>query len=90
MKFVIEHEREDDDRWLAEVPQLPGVLAYGRAATRQWRALKFWRYAFLPNAWNMVKAGRNQFPSLWQRREPMALDQGASRLRSIACPGVAA
>ena len=29
MKFDIECEREDDGRWLAEVPQLPGVLAYG-------------------------------------------------------------
>ena len=28
----IESEREADGRWLAEVPQLPGVLAYG--ATR--------------------------------------------------------
>jgi len=26
----IETEREDDGRWLAEVPELPGVLAYGR------------------------------------------------------------
>ena len=29
MDFTIECEREDDGRWLAEVPQLPGVLAYG-------------------------------------------------------------
>ena len=29
MNFEIECEREDDGRWLAEVPQLPGVLAYG-------------------------------------------------------------
>lgn len=29
MEFRIEVEREDDGRWLAEVPQLPGVLAYG-------------------------------------------------------------
>ncbi len=29
MKFSIECEREEDDRWLAEVPELPGVLAYG-------------------------------------------------------------
>lgn len=29
MNFTIEHEQEDDGRWLAEVPQLPGVLAYG-------------------------------------------------------------
>lgn len=29
MKLSIETEREDDGRWIAEVPQLPGVLAYG-------------------------------------------------------------
>lgn len=29
MPFPIEVEREDDGRWLAEVPALPGVLAYG-------------------------------------------------------------
>ena len=25
----MEYEREDDGRWLAEVVELPGVLAYG-------------------------------------------------------------
>jgi predicted RNase H-like HicB family nuclease len=29
MPFPIEVEREDDGRWLAEVPALAGVLAYG-------------------------------------------------------------
>lgn len=29
MELKIEIEREEDGRWLAEVPQLPGVLAYG-------------------------------------------------------------
>lgn len=29
MKFRVETEREQDGRWLAEVPELPGVLAYG-------------------------------------------------------------
>ncbi len=28
MNLSIEHEREEDGRWLAEVPELPGVLAY--------------------------------------------------------------
>ena len=32
MKFELECEREDDGRWIAEVPQLPGVLAYGATA----------------------------------------------------------
>jgi predicted RNase H-like HicB family nuclease len=27
--FRIECEREEDGRWLAEISQLPGVLAYG-------------------------------------------------------------
>jgi predicted RNase H-like HicB family nuclease len=29
MKLTIEPELEDDGRWIAEVPELPGVLAYG-------------------------------------------------------------
>jgi predicted RNase H-like HicB family nuclease len=29
MNYTIEPELEEDGRWLAEVPQLPGVLAYG-------------------------------------------------------------
>mgnify|MGYP000976138383 CR=1 FL=1 len=29
MHLTIETEREDDGRWLAEVPELPGCLAYG-------------------------------------------------------------
>src|SRR5258708_20484124 len=29
MNFKIELEREDDGRWIAEVPDLPGVLTYG-------------------------------------------------------------
>ena len=32
MDVNIECEREDDGRWLADVPQLPGVLAYGATA----------------------------------------------------------
>ena len=29
MLYTLECEREEDGRWLAEVTQLPGVLAYG-------------------------------------------------------------
>ncbi|MDP4198579.1 MAG: type II toxin-antitoxin system HicB family antitoxin [Bacteroidota bacterium] len=29
MKFTIEYEREADGRWIAEVIELPGALAYG-------------------------------------------------------------
>lgn len=29
MNYSLEIEQEADGRWLAEVPELPGVLAYG-------------------------------------------------------------
>lgn len=33
MPLTIEIEQEEDGRWIAEVPELPGVLVYGQ--TRQ-------------------------------------------------------
>jgi predicted RNase H-like HicB family nuclease len=29
MTFTVEYELEEDGRWLAEVVEMPGVLAYG-------------------------------------------------------------
>jgi predicted RNase H-like HicB family nuclease len=29
VKFTVETEQETDGRWLAEVPQIPGAMAYG-------------------------------------------------------------
>ena len=34
MKLQVETEQEDDGRWIAEVPDLPGVLAYGATRAR--------------------------------------------------------
>lgn len=31
MKLTIETEQEADGRWIAEVPELPGVLVYGNS-----------------------------------------------------------
>ena len=30
MKFRIEVDREDDGRWIAEITEVPGVMAYGK------------------------------------------------------------
>ncbi|OGY63943.1 MAG: hypothetical protein A3I89_00600 [Candidatus Harrisonbacteria bacterium RIFCSPLOWO2_02_FULL_41_11] len=27
--FIVEFDHEDDGRWIAEIPKLPGVMAYG-------------------------------------------------------------
>ena len=32
MTFTVEYEQDDDGRWLAEVIELPGVLAYGETS----------------------------------------------------------
>jgi predicted RNase H-like HicB family nuclease len=29
LRFIIETELESDGRWIAEIPQVPGALAYG-------------------------------------------------------------
>ena len=31
VQYAVELEREDDGRWLAEVPELPGVMTYGQS-----------------------------------------------------------
>jgi predicted RNase H-like HicB family nuclease len=32
MTFTVEYEQEEDGRWLAEVLELPGALAYGNTS----------------------------------------------------------
>lgn len=34
MEFRIETDREADGRWIAEIPSLPGVMAYGDTKDR--------------------------------------------------------
>ncbi|MEP6602719.1 MAG: type II toxin-antitoxin system HicB family antitoxin [Spartobacteria bacterium] len=31
MKFAVEIEQETDGRWIAEIPQIPGAMAYGNS-----------------------------------------------------------
>lgn len=37
MNLTLDCEREEDGRWLAEVPELPGVMAYGASADEAMR-----------------------------------------------------
>lgn len=30
LRFIVETELETDGRWIAEIPQVPGALAYGK------------------------------------------------------------
>ncbi len=40
MKLSVEIEQEEDGRWIAEVPDLPGVLAYGRTPEESIRSAR--------------------------------------------------
>jgi predicted RNase H-like HicB family nuclease len=40
MRFTVELERETDGRWIGEVPELPGVLAYGPSRAEALAAVK--------------------------------------------------
>jgi predicted RNase H-like HicB family nuclease len=33
MKFWVELEKEEDGRWIADIPDLPGVMAYGESSS---------------------------------------------------------
>lgn len=50
-RFPIEIEREADGRWIAEIPNLPGVMVYGKTkqeAVRSVRALALRVLAMTP------------------------------------------
>ena len=34
MNFILKYEQEVDGSWIAEVPELPGVVSYGDSADR--------------------------------------------------------
>lgn len=40
MKLRIEFDRETDGRWIAEVPEMPGVLAYGKTRAQAHAAVE--------------------------------------------------
>ena len=40
MPLMIEIEREEDGRWLAEIPALPGAMAYGTTSEQTIAAVK--------------------------------------------------
>lgn len=39
-KLMIEFEQETDGRWIAEIPALPGVMAYGSTRSEAAQAVK--------------------------------------------------
>ena len=38
-RFAIEYDREEDGRWIAEIHDLPGCMAYGETKEESFRAV---------------------------------------------------
>jgi predicted RNase H-like HicB family nuclease len=63
VRLTVEFDREEDGRWIADVPQLPGVLVYGR--TRKDALAKVQALAFAVLSAD-VKHGRRDPKTLMQ------------------------
>jgi hypothetical protein len=83
MNFEIECEREDDGRWLAEVPQLPGVLAYGDSANDAMAKAQVLPFESWLNVSRIARLDPRRSPSAL-RRDLLAIVEGTSRLRGVA------
>ena len=67
MNLAVETEQETDGRWIAEIPQIPGALAYGAdrgeaIARVEALALRMKRSPFLPSR-NACKTRSTASPS---------------------------
>ena len=40
MELIVELEQEEDGRWIAEIPAMPGVMAYGETRDKALRAVE--------------------------------------------------
>jgi predicted RNase H-like HicB family nuclease len=57
MNYNIEYEREEDGRWIAEVPTLPGVMAYGTTADETMTKAEALALRVLAERLEMVECG---------------------------------
>lgn len=80
MNLHVETEQENDGRWIAEVPEIPGAMSYGPTqveAVAKAKALALRVLADRLEHGEAVPEMSNVFPS---RHEPMAEHQGAPGL----------
>jgi len=68
--FNVEHEREDDGRWLAEVVELPGVLACSYDKTRRSRVPRRWPRVSSPIGLSAAKSVPSTGTSPSKTHEP--------------------
>jgi hypothetical protein len=76
--YTIELEREEDGRWIAEIPALPGVLCYGQDRDEAMAGVQALALPSLPNASRTAKSRRSFSRSRSKPREQLARHQSAT------------
>ena len=84
MTFTVEYEREDDGRWLAEVVELPGVLAYGQTSDEAIARAQALALRVLAGGSSMVTVLPSLSRSLLLRRESMVVSESQARSRGAS------
>lgn len=77
--FMIELEREADGRWLAEVPDLPGVMCYGADRDEAVARVQALALRVIAERLEHREAHRSSSTSRSRRREHLAVCKGAPR-----------
>ena len=78
MRFKVEFEHEEDGRWIAEIPELPGVLAYGATqieAEAKVKALAETEAQAMAAMTQMRAAGANQIYQLFTPEQRKKADE---------------
>ena len=57
--FKVEIDCEHDGRWIAEVNELPGVLAYGERRRRPCQEFRLLGFGSSPSGWSTVRPELN-------------------------------
>ena len=83
MKFTVEIEQEEDGRWIAEVIDLPGVLAYGNTPEQAKAKVQALALVSSRTVLSMAKPGPILLPFPLQPHESVA------KRTCQTCPGSA-
>jgi hypothetical protein len=94
VKFRVETEREMDGRWIAEVRELPGVLAYGGSEREPRLRSRRLRCALSLTGWNTARPALSSSTSpstprdQWPRTRVQRVLAGSSNWRPTRASGV--
>jgi predicted RNase H-like HicB family nuclease len=85
MTLTVEIEQEKDGRWIAEIPQIPGTMAYGRTRTEAVSRVEALALRVLAERIDMVNLRQSSKKSFrLQPHEPMRLRKGSQGFGGVA------